>query len=62
LRVSVPANATAEVWIPAKGNSSITEGGKKLADTNGAKLLRYQDGYAVLETGSGTYDFKTNLR
>jgi alpha-L-rhamnosidase len=62
LRVSIPANATAEVWIPAKENSSITEGGKKLADTNGAKLLRYQDGYAVLETGSGTYDFKTNLR
>jgi alpha-L-rhamnosidase len=61
LRVSVPANTTADVWIPAKEGSAITEGGKKLTGTNGAKLVRYQDGYAVVETGSGTYDFKSSL-
>lgn len=60
LTVTIPANTTAEVWIPAKEGSTVKEGGKKIG-ADGVQLLRYQDGYAVLATPSGTYNFTSDL-
>jgi alpha-L-rhamnosidase len=51
LQVTIPVNTKAEIWIPAKENATITEGGKTV------KISRYENGYAVVETGSGTYEF-----
>ncbi len=57
LHVEVPANVRAEVWLPMKGaGDRLTEGGLPLERTADVKLLRIEDGYAVLETGSGKYD------
>ncbi len=58
LYVSIPVNTTAEVWIPSKENSVITEGGKSISNKE-IKFVRYQDGYAVVETGSGEYTFRS---
>jgi alpha-L-rhamnosidase len=59
LHVSIPANTTAEVWLPAKENAVITESGKPINQSSEIKLLRYEEGYAVLAVGSGEYDFST---
>jgi alpha-L-rhamnosidase len=51
LKVIIPANTKAEVWIPAKENSEVQEGGKPV------HVIRYEKGYAVVAAGSGTYEF-----
>ncbi len=57
LQVAIPVNTTAEIWLPAKENAIITEGGKSIAASNEIKLLRYEKGYAVITVGSGDYEF-----
>jgi alpha-L-rhamnosidase len=53
LHVSIPANTTAEVWIKCQENSIILEGGNEL------KPSQYEDGYALVNIGSGKYFFET---
>ena len=53
LRVIIPANTKAEVWIPAKQNATVTEKGQAV------KVSRYESGYAIIESGSGEYEFYT---
>ena len=57
LQVTIPVNTTAEIWLPAKENAVITEGGKNILSSNEIKVLRYVKGYAVVELGSGDYTF-----
>ena len=57
LQVNIPANTTAEIWLPAKENVTITEGGKNILSLKDVKLLRYEKGYAVIAVGSGGYSF-----
>ncbi|MEP6750156.1 MAG: family 78 glycoside hydrolase catalytic domain [Bacteroidota bacterium] len=54
LQLSIPANTSATIFIPAKQNSTITESGKPVS------VLRYEKGYAVVEIGSGDYTFIVN--
>ncbi|MFE9249999.1 alpha-L-rhamnosidase [Streptomyces sp. NPDC007088] len=49
LTVTVPANTTAEVWIPAGRRSQVAHGA--------ARFLRMEEGCAVFATGSGTHRF-----
>ncbi|MEP6596060.1 MAG: family 78 glycoside hydrolase catalytic domain [Ginsengibacter sp.] len=51
LNVSIPANTQATVYIPSKVNGKILESGKPV------NVLRYEKGYAVVETGSGNYAY-----
>ncbi|MEP6947673.1 MAG: family 78 glycoside hydrolase catalytic domain [Ginsengibacter sp.] len=57
LKITVPVNTTAEVWIPATQNEAITESGKNNFEQDGLRLIKYERGYAVFEVGSGNYDF-----
>ncbi|MFF7654765.1 alpha-L-rhamnosidase [Streptomyces sp. NPDC007983] len=56
LAVSVPVNTTAEIWVPARRASDVTQ--------RGARFLRLSDGCAVYAAGSGSYRFltRTDLR
>ena len=56
LQVSIPPNTTAEIWLPAKENAVITEGGKEISSVNEIRLLRFEKGYAVIAVGSGKYE------
>ncbi|MEN8654919.1 alpha-L-rhamnosidase [Streptomyces sp. 21So2-11] len=49
LTVTLPANTTAEVWIPAENKARVDHGR--------AKFLRMEDGCAVYTAGSGTHRF-----
>jgi alpha-L-rhamnosidase len=57
LDVSIPANTTAKVYVPAIDATLVTESGKPVARVAGIKFLGMQAGYAVLEVGSGRYKF-----
>jgi alpha-L-rhamnosidase len=61
LKVAIPVNTTAEIWIPSKENALITEGGgKNIELLKEIRVLRYEKGYTVLAVGSGEYIFQTN--
>ena len=57
LDVEIPANTTATIFIPAAYGKIITESGKELSSVNGIKLKGKENGYTVVETGSGVYNF-----
>lgn len=55
--VEIPANTTATVFVPAKNADAIKESGKALSQVNDIKVKEVEDGYVVLELGSGVYHF-----
>jgi alpha-L-rhamnosidase len=57
LRVSIPANTTATVELPARSPGAITESGKPLSEAVGVKFLRMEGTRAVVAIDSGDYSF-----
>ena len=62
LNVTIPANTTATVLVPAKSADAVTESGKPLAKSPGVKLLRMDGDRAVLEVEAGSYKFATTAK
>lgn len=58
-KVSIPANTTATVYIPAKTEDGVKEGGKPVAECADLKFLRMDGGYAVYAAESGSYTFSS---
>jgi alpha-L-rhamnosidase len=62
LNVTIPANTTARIYIPAKNAGSITEGGKKISEIKELAVLSGEEGgCVVLQASSGDYRFKTKI-
>jgi alpha-L-rhamnosidase len=61
LEVTIPANTTATVYLPADDNNGITEGGRVLKEVLGVKFLRAEGNRAVLAVRSGKYSFRSTL-
>lgn len=59
--ITVPGNAKAVIYVPARVEKAIKEGGKKLSAANGVKFLRMEDNRAVIEIGSGDYSFTSKM-
>jgi alpha-L-rhamnosidase len=59
--VTIPANTTATVYVPAKDKAGVTEGNKPAAKAAGVKFLRMENGAAVYAVGSGAYQFRSIL-
>jgi alpha-L-rhamnosidase len=58
LFVEIPANTKAIIYLPAKKTNSIFEG-KKIVNKNvDIKFLKYENGMALYEVGSGKYTFE----
>jgi alpha-L-rhamnosidase len=55
--VEIPANTTATIYIPAKDANSVKENNKALTSLNGIKLSGQEEGYVIVELGSGKYSF-----
>lgn len=55
--VEIPANTKATVFVPAQNADAIKESGKVLSQVNDIKIKDTEDGYVVLELGSGVYHF-----
>ncbi len=57
LKVTIPANTTATVYVPSSSPDKVTESGVAANQAKGVKFLRQDPGYAVYAVGSGTYKF-----
>ena len=58
LDLTVPANAQAEVWLPAASADRVRESGNAVGGAN-VKVLGVEGGRVKLDVGSGTYRFVT---
>jgi hypothetical protein len=61
LQVTIPANTSATISIPAKDAALVTESGKPAAQAEGLKFVKMENGAAVFEAGSGDYRFTSSL-
>ena len=61
LEVTIPANTTALVFVPAKEAAGVTESGQLAGRVAGVQFLRMENGAAVFEVGSGSYRFQAPL-
>lgn len=59
LDVSIPANTTGTVYLPASEKTVVTESGKSLSNATGVKLIRQNSENAILSIESGTYHFES---
>ncbi|NYJ20863.1 hypothetical protein HNR05_002654 [Leifsonia psychrotolerans] len=57
LDVTVPANTTATVKIPAQALASVLENGAPAPGADGVHTAEFADGVASIEVGSGSYSF-----
>jgi alpha-L-rhamnosidase len=57
LRVEIPANTSATVYVPAGNAAAVTESDKPAAQAPGVKFLKMDDGNAVFAVQSGVYEF-----
>lgn len=58
--VTVPANTTALVHVPAVSEHAVVESGTGAGDAPGVRFVEMQDGAAVFEVGSGNYAFESD--
>ena len=59
LKVSIPANTSAEVRVPARESGSVRESGVAARSSPGVKFLRREGDRDVFVIESGTYEFKS---
>lgn len=55
--VQIPANTTADIYLPAASADAVMEGGKALTSGEGIKVSGVKDGNVVIKVGSGKYAF-----
>jgi alpha-L-rhamnosidase len=55
MEVTIPANTSATVHVPARDADDVTESGKPVTDAEGIKFLRMEGNAAVFAVGSGAY-------
>jgi alpha-L-rhamnosidase len=61
LKVSIPPNTTATVYLPTTNLRSIKEGNAPLIKSRGVGRVRRQKGYSIIEIQPGHYAFETDL-
>jgi hypothetical protein len=59
LKVTIPPNTTATVFVPAKSAATVTENSSPSAQSCGVRFLRMETGFAVFAVKSGEYEFKS---
>ena len=59
LRVVIPANTTAEIYVPSASADSVTLDGKAINASPDARVVGHADGYTRIAIGSGNYLFET---
>lgn len=61
LKVVVPTNTTATVFVPSSGRPSVTEGAMPASEADGVTRLRHEAGAEVFTVASGVYEFTSTL-
>ncbi len=58
--ISIPANTSAKIFIPAKSEADVLEAGKALSDE--IKIVQWKQGVLTIEVPSGNYQFKSVIK
>ncbi len=58
LDIEIPANTTATVYVPAKDAGTITENGMLLSSLKNITVTGVENGYVILQIGSGKFSFE----
>lgn len=58
--ISVPANSSAKIFIPAKSATDVLESGKPLSGD--IKVIQWKDDVLTIEVPSGNYQFKSIIQ
>ena len=61
MRVKIPPNTSAVVWVPSHSIDNVTICGVHPKETLGAKLVGKNRGYLIFKIGSGEYHFTTRI-
>lgn len=61
LDITVPGNATATVYVPARDSSGVMEGGVSAVEANGLEFVKFEDNMAVYLADSGKYSFTSRM-
>ena len=61
LKLSIPANTTATVFVPAKSAEGVSESGKPAKKSEGVRFLRQEGDRAVYAVESGEYAFQSSF-
>ena len=59
--ITVPANTTATVYVPARDSSDVMEGGISAVEANGLQFVKFEDNMAVYLADSGKYSFTSRM-
>lgn len=62
LKVTIPANTSATIYLPENASSVIEEGNSSIHNRENMKLAGYEKGKAMVKVGSGTYTFIVKLQ
>ena len=57
LDLTVPANTSAEVWLPARIPESLMEGEVRLSSADGVRKIDQREGVVICRIGGGDYRF-----
>ncbi len=60
--ISIPANSSAKIFIPAVSMADVTESGRSLSVATDVKILGWKDGTAMVEVPSGDYLFQSKIK
>ncbi|HWD37280.1 MAG TPA: family 78 glycoside hydrolase catalytic domain [Fimbriimonas sp.] len=60
--LTIPANTTATVYVPAKNEDSVNLDGEMASSVDGVRFTGMKDGAAVYEVVSGKYHFKSTVQ
>lgn len=58
--ISIPANSSAKVFIPAKSEAEVMESGQALSKD--IKVIQWKEGVLTIEVPSGNYQFKSTMK
>lgn len=58
--ISIPANTSARIFLPAKSEADVMEAGKALSDE--IKVIQWKQGVLTIEVPSGNYQFKSTIK
>ena len=61
LNVVIPANTTADVYVPAVSADAVKESGNPAAQAQAVRFVQLADGCARFEVGSGSYQFSVGI-
>jgi alpha-L-rhamnosidase len=60
MNVQVPVNTLAKIYIPASDLANVSSSGKKITENKDIEIVGQEEGYVVIQAGSGSYSFQVN--